>query len=561
MKKWGCLFIAIALSFSLFSPYTAIAATTEKSQVITTYQTKDKKVLKEVTTEGEPGADYQTEALVFEGYNLVSSPDQPAGKFPQAGEKTYLYYTYEAKQTAPVTISYLDTQGKTLAAKQTLTGEWGKTYQTKPKTIANYTLSKTTGAVNGTFSDKKADIVYTYQVNKAAPITVLFVDTAGKTIATKQTLQGAIGNSYQTKPKTIKNYTLAKTAGKTKGTFSSQAETVTYTYKKVEPPKADPILSQSKVNFDKKVNSTTEKIYSKPYQVAGVKQVGTAKTYNKKTVHILQSAKTKHGTYYQFRYKNKTIGWMKTSAFTSPYDKLSYDKKVSFEKRVATKKTAIYNKPYKIKNAKKTGVSKTYNNLIVQVVREAKTEHAVFYQFKVNGKVKGWMKKSAFKSPKLLLSVPIIKQRPELPTGCEITSVTMMLRYTKAKKVTKTKLANEMPRHSSNPNKGFVGNPYTTHGWTIYPKALKKLVKKYAGSSRDLTGSSTKTLERFLRYKKPVVVWVKMHGFSVHALTLTGYDKNNFYYNDCWTGQKNVKISKKALDNTWKTQKRRAISY
>ncbi|STY43892.1 Uncharacterized protein conserved in bacteria [Listeria grayi] len=54
---------------------------------------------------------------------------------------------------------------------------------------------------------------------------------------------------------------------------------------------------------------------------------------------------------------------------------------------------------------------------------------------------------------------------------------------------------------------------------------------------------------------------MKMHGFSVHALTLTGYDKNNFYYNDCWTGQKNVKISKKALDNTWKTHKRRAISY
>ncbi len=159
------------------------------------------------------------------------------------------------------------------------------------------------------------------------------------------------------------------------------------------------------------------------------------------------------------------------------------------------------------------------------------------------------------------INVPIINQRPELPTGCEITAVTMMLQY-KGAKVNKVGLAKEMPRHSSNPNYGYVGNPFTKRGWTIYPPALMKLVKKYAGSSVNLTGKSNTTIEKQLFKNKPVVVLVSpMHGFSVHALVLTGYDQSNYYFNDCWTGKKNVKISKKEFNRIWGNQKKRAISY
>lgn len=159
------------------------------------------------------------------------------------------------------------------------------------------------------------------------------------------------------------------------------------------------------------------------------------------------------------------------------------------------------------------------------------------------------------------LNVPIINQRPELPTGCEITAVTMMLQY-KGAKVNKVSLAKEMPRHSSNPNYGYVGNPFTKRGWTIYPPALMKLVKKHAGSSVNLTGKSNATVEKQLLKNKPIVVLVSpMHGFSVHALVLTGYDQSNYYFNDCWTGKKNVKISKKEFNRIWRNQSKRAISY
>jgi len=162
---------------------------------------------------------------------------------------------------------------------------------------------------------------------------------------------------------------------------------------------------------------------------------------------------------------------------------------------------------------------------------------------------------------KRVMNVPAINQLPELPTGCEITAVAMMLQY-KGVPVDKIKLAKEMPRHSWNPDLGYVGDPFTERGWTVYPPALMNLVKKYAQSAKNLTGAADGTVEKQLASLRPVVVRVSpMHGFNVHALVLTGYDAKYFYFNDPWTGKKNQKISKAEFYKIWKNQKRRALSY
>src|SRR5690606_3282661 len=161
----------------------------------------------------------------------------------------------------------------------------------------------------------------------------------------------------------------------------------------------------------------------------------------------------------------------------------------------------------------------------------------------------------------ITLNVPIISQLPELPTGCEITAVTMMLQYL-GLDVDKITLANEKPKHPWNPNLGYVGNPYKRNGWTIYPTALMGLVQKYAGSATNLTNVSNSNLERQLLSNKPVVVWGSpIHGFKVHALVLTGFDNDYYYYNDCWTGEKNVRITKQEFNKLWDSQDRRALSY
>lgn len=155
--------------------------------------------------------------------------------------------------------------------------------------------------------------------------------------------------------------------------------------------------------------------------------------------------------------------------------------------------------------------------------------------------------------------VPLIAQRPELPNGCEITAVTMMLRYAGAK-VDKMQLAREMPR-SKDPNKGYIGNPWDRSGVTIFPPALMGLVQKYAGNAINMTGMSFDAIRYQVGLRQhPVVAWLTLHGFPYHAVVVIGYDASNVTYLDCWTNQRGT-MSIAAFEKNWQTQKRRAISY
>jgi len=161
----------------------------------------------------------------------------------------------------------------------------------------------------------------------------------------------------------------------------------------------------------------------------------------------------------------------------------------------------------------------------------------------------------------VILDVPNISQLPELPTGCEITSVTQMVVFA-GSKTSKTAMANAMPYHSWNPDLGFVGNPYLWSGWTIYPPALMNLVKQQTGSSKNMTGSTISTLKAQLDKGRPIVVWVGgFYGFGVHALVLTGYEGDYFYYNDCWSGQKNAVMTQSYFLSCWSMIGWRALSY
>lgn len=159
------------------------------------------------------------------------------------------------------------------------------------------------------------------------------------------------------------------------------------------------------------------------------------------------------------------------------------------------------------------------------------------------------------------LQVPLIPQRPELPTGCEITAVTMMLRYAGAD-VNKVDLAKEMPYDDDDCNKGFVGNPFTEDGNSIYPPALMKLVKKYAGNAINLSGKLIDDLADHLsKTGHPIVVWVgQFDGFHTHALVVTGVDDSSVYYNDCWTNEK-AALDKGDFVSSWSMKDRMALSY
>jgi uncharacterized protein YvpB len=155
------------------------------------------------------------------------------------------------------------------------------------------------------------------------------------------------------------------------------------------------------------------------------------------------------------------------------------------------------------------------------------------------------------------LDVPLIMQLPELPTGCEATATTMMLQYA-GSPLTKFDVAIEMP-YSSDPSQGFVGNPFTEDGFTIYPQALMPLVYAQLDGAVDLTGATLSDLRDFLRAGKPVCCWIADDWGYVHCVVVTGYEDNAFYLNDPLEGYRTLIASE--FEHLWANNARRALSY
>ena len=164
----------------------------------------------------------------------------------------------------------------------------------------------------------------------------------------------------------------------------------------------------------------------------------------------------------------------------------------------------------------------------------------------------------------VLNDAPAISQRPNLPTGCEMTAVTMMLQYAGVN-ISKEQVANETPK-SGNPYTGFMGNPYSNYGYGLWvaPSGIAPVVARHLGRSLNMTGWSIDSLKNQLINRHLVVAWqAHMHGFGTHAITLTGFDGGGFFYNDPWTGQKNAHMTYGTFDWNWRDDpaSRGALSY
>ena len=112
-------------------------------------------------------------------------------------------------------------------------------------------------------------------------------------------------------------------------------------------------------------------------------------------------------------------------------------------------------------------------------------------------------------------------------------------------------LYDDLPR-ADHPNEGFRGDPASSsRGWTIFPQALKGMMEDYIGSYHDMSGLEMDDLKAQLDANKPIMVWIKGMGWAVHALCLSGYNEQGFYYNDPWTGEKDAHISFEGFYEIW----------
>lgn len=197
---------------------------------------------------------------------------------------------------------------------------------------------------------------------------------------------------------------------------------------------------------------------------------------------------------------------------------------------------------------------------------------------------------------KVLIDAPVIKQFPELPRGCEVTSLAMLLQY-KGIDTDKMTLAGEIKKNSvplkreggniywGHPNDGFIGDMYSydNPGLGVYHKPIKELAEKYLpGEVIDLTGKEFSELMIFLSLDIPVWIitnttyrelpksafekWNTPAGeiditYKEHSVLITGYDEKNIYFNDPINGMKNKSMNKEDFLKAWRQMGSQAVTY
>lgn len=195
----------------------------------------------------------------------------------------------------------------------------------------------------------------------------------------------------------------------------------------------------------------------------------------------------------------------------------------------------------------------------------------------------------------VLLDAPILNQLPELPRGCEVTSLAMLLQYADVD-VDKLTLAEEIKKDSTpyvrengtiyygNPNDGFIGDMYSLSGpgLGVYHKPIAALAEQYLpGSIVDFTGSDFEEIKKHLSSNHPVWVitnstfkklpdsafrtWHTPSGtieitYSEHSVLITGYDEEYIYFNDPLTGEKNKKAPITDFEESWVQMGSQAIT-
>ena len=205
-----------------------------------------------------------------------------------------------------------------------------------------------------------------------------------------------------------------------------------------------------------------------------------------------------------------------------------------------------------------------------------------------------WEAKNELKDT--LLSVPLIPQLPELPRGCEVTSLAMLLRY-RGIEVSKIKLAQEVKRDPTpyskdsngriqygNPYDGFVGDMYDMkkNGYAVYHGPIVELAQEYCGEKAiDLTGIQFEDILYFVEQGNPVWIitnstynslsdeyfemWHTPTGIvkvtkKLHSVVITGFNKDKIYINDPLSNNKNRAVNRKSFQLAWEQMGNQAMT-
>lgn len=189
-----------------------------------------------------------------------------------------------------------------------------------------------------------------------------------------------------------------------------------------------------------------------------------------------------------------------------------------------------------------------------------------------------------------LLSIPFIQQKPELPRGCEVTSLAMLLNYAGVP-VSKMELAEKIDKVPfeknglrGDMNEGFVGDMYSMQnpGLGVYANPIYRLANQYLPDRIiDLTNQPIESLYERIDQGAPVWVitnykfkklpesdFLTFHTgngamqvtYSEHSVVLTGYSEEFVFLNDPLAAEPNTKVNRRDFEEAWRQMGSQAIS-
>lgn len=135
--------------------------------------------------------------------------------------------------------------------------------------------------------------------------------------------------------------------------------------------------------------------------------------------------------------------------------------------------------------------------------------------------------------------VELIWQNPELPTGCEVTSLTMLLNYL-GFDISKTELAEKYLAKDYfgkvSLNEAFLGDPAWDGGFGCFAPVIADTASKYLKDQKStykpkvISGTSFRDLFCYIAADTPVVVWASMELSDVYRYLCYTTEKGEDQY-------------------------------
>ena len=185
--------------------------------------------------QGSIGDAYDIPPRTFEGYDLVTEDENGNSMLPtnakgEMTEEPIVVNYYYIKQTK-VKVEYIDKQTGEKLDEEEIKGHIGDSYETEEKEFDGYELVEKPSNRTGEMTEEEIVVKYYYQ--RKAEVEVQYLEKGTDyEIAERETIEGLVGDDYETTIKDIPYYNYVERTENYKGTMEEEKITVIYYYEK-----------------------------------------------------------------------------------------------------------------------------------------------------------------------------------------------------------------------------------------------------------------------------------------------------------------------------------------